>query len=87
MNYKESQLILDEIKKSNKILLNCHRSPDPDSIGSALALQIGLLSLGKEVEIILHSQALLIGNKFLSEEKQSILDKFIFSYQFALVIF
>ena len=58
MNYKESQLILDEIKKSNKILLNCHRSPDPDSIGSALALQIGLLSLGKEVEIICPSDEL-----------------------------
>jgi len=52
MNYKESQLILDEIKKANKILLNCHRGPDPDSIGSALAMKEVLFGLGKDVMII-----------------------------------
>ena len=39
MNYPESQLILEEIKKANKVLLNCHRSPDSDSIGSTLAMR------------------------------------------------
>lgn len=38
MNYPESQLILEEVKKAKRILINCHRSPDPDSIGSALSL-------------------------------------------------
>ncbi len=48
MNYPESQLILEEIKKANKILLNCHRSPDPDSVGSALSIYHLLQLLGKE---------------------------------------
>ncbi|KKR85979.1 MAG: DHH family protein [Candidatus Woesebacteria bacterium GW2011_GWB1_41_10] len=52
MNYEESQKILDEIKKANKILLNCHRSPDPDSVGGALAMRRVLFDMGKEVEII-----------------------------------
>lgn len=52
MNYPESQLILDEIKKADKILLNCHRGPDSDSVGSALAMKKVLSGLGKEVEII-----------------------------------
>jgi phosphoesterase RecJ-like protein len=52
MNYAESQQILEEIKKSGKILVNCHRSPDPDSIGSALALKNVLEEMGKEVTVI-----------------------------------
>lgn len=48
MNYPESQLILEEIKKANKILVNCHRSPDPDSVGSALSIYRLLQLLGKE---------------------------------------
>jgi phosphoesterase RecJ-like protein len=38
MNYPESQIILDEIKKADKILINCHTTPDADSVGSAFAL-------------------------------------------------
>ena len=56
MNYPESQLILDEIKKAKRILLNCHRHPDSDSIGSTLAMRQVLLKLGKEIEIICPSE-------------------------------
>ena len=52
MNYKESQQILKEIKKAKKIVVSCHRGPDPDSIGSALAFYYYLNSIGKEVEVI-----------------------------------
>lgn len=38
MYYSESQIILDEIKKADKILINCHTTPDADSVGSAFAL-------------------------------------------------
>lgn len=38
MNYPESQIILNEIKKAKKILINCHTNPDADSVGSAYAL-------------------------------------------------
>ena len=58
MQYKQSQNILDEIKKVNKVVLNCHRSPDPDSIGSALALREVLLGMGKKVEVICPSKDL-----------------------------
>lgn len=58
MNYKQSQKILEEIRKSDKILLNCHRNPDPDSIGSALALREILLGMNKKVEVICPSKEL-----------------------------
>lgn len=58
MNYKESALILEEIKKAKRILLNCHRGPDPDSIGCALAMYQVLISMDKEVEIICPSDQL-----------------------------
>ncbi len=48
MNYKESSLILEEIKKAKRILVNCHRSPDPDSVGSALSIYHALQLVGKE---------------------------------------
>lgn len=44
--------ILDEIKKSNNILMHCHPSPDPDSVGSTLAFGYALEQLGKEFTII-----------------------------------
>ena len=52
MNYKESKKILEEIKKAKRILVNCHRSPDSDAVGSALALSGILGNMGKEVLII-----------------------------------
>lgn len=58
MNYPQSQQILEEIKKANKILVNCHRGPDPDSIGSALSLKMVLEGMGKEVDIVCVSEEL-----------------------------
>jgi phosphoesterase RecJ-like protein len=52
MNYQESERILEEVKKANSILVNCHRGPDSDSVGSALALSRILKNLGKDVLII-----------------------------------
>lgn len=52
MNYKESADILKEIKKSKNILINCHRGPDSDSVGSALGLYRVLKNLGREVSLI-----------------------------------
>ena len=52
MNYKESEAVLKEIKSADKILLNCHKSPDPDSVGSALAMALVLKNLGKEVTVV-----------------------------------
>ena len=44
--------IINKIKTFNKIAITFHISPDGDSLGSALALLIGLRKLGKEVYII-----------------------------------
>lgn len=52
MNYKESAKILKEIEKADRILLNCHRRPDPDSVGSALALKSVLEDMDKKVKVI-----------------------------------
>lgn len=52
MNYELSAEIFEEVKKADRILINCHRNPDPDSIGSAMALFTVLKNMGKEVQVI-----------------------------------
>lgn len=47
-----SKQVFDLIQKSNSILLHCHYSPDPDSLGSTLATKHALESVGKKVTII-----------------------------------
>ncbi|AND85032.1 bifunctional oligoribonuclease/PAP phosphatase NrnA [Clostridium tyrobutyricum] len=44
--------ILETIKKSNKFAITFHKSPDGDSIGSALALFQGLKSIGKQITLL-----------------------------------
>jgi phosphoesterase RecJ-like protein len=44
--------ILEIIKASNNILLHCHPAPDPDSVGSALAMKFALEQLGKKATVI-----------------------------------
>ncbi|HEY4504120.1 MAG TPA: bifunctional oligoribonuclease/PAP phosphatase NrnA [Candidatus Paceibacterota bacterium] len=41
-----------EIDKAKSIILHCHPSPDPDSVGSVLAMKFGLEQLGKKVTAI-----------------------------------
>lgn len=49
---KYSDVILHEVKLADSILLHCHPSPDPDSVGSALAMKFVLESMGKKVTVI-----------------------------------
>lgn len=49
---KLAPIIWQEIGKSTNILLHCHPSPDPDSLGSTLALMHVLRRLGKNVTVI-----------------------------------
>lgn len=58
MNYKESKKILDEIKKAKKILISCHRRPDPDSVSSALAMYSALNQFGKDAGIVCRDDVL-----------------------------
>jgi len=50
--HDKAALILAEIKKAKSILLHCHPSPDPDSVGSALAMKFALEQLGKKATVI-----------------------------------
>lgn len=45
--------ILEAIQKPSKILLHCHPYPDPDSVGSVLAMANVLKKLGKDVTTII----------------------------------
>jgi phosphoesterase RecJ-like protein len=49
---EKASLILAEIKKARSILLHCHPSPDPDSVGSALAMKFALEQMGKKATVI-----------------------------------
>src|SRR3989344_3205155 len=44
--------ILSHIEKANSILLHCHPSPDPDSVGSVLAMKCALEQMGKKATVI-----------------------------------
>ena len=52
MHYKESPVILQKIKGAKNVVINCHKSPDPDSVGSALSVYLVLKNLGKKVTIV-----------------------------------
>ena len=45
--------IKDKILKSQKIAIFNHKNPDGDAMGSAYALKLALLSIGKEAEVFL----------------------------------
>ncbi len=52
MKYKESDEILEKIKAAQNILLNVHRNPDLDTVGSSMAIKEALETLGKKVTVI-----------------------------------
>lgn len=52
MYYSQSLKILETVKKANNILINVHRNPDLDSIGSATALYQALTKIGKKVTLV-----------------------------------
>lgn len=47
-----SNQIMETVNKSNNILLHCHPYPDPDSIGSVLAMASVLKKMNKDVVLI-----------------------------------
>ena len=49
---KYAPIIHSEVQKAKHILLHCHPSPDPDSVGSVLAMKLALEQLGKKVTLI-----------------------------------
>lgn len=50
MHYQESKRILEKINKAKRILLNVHRNPDFDSVGSSQAMYQALWKKGKKVD-------------------------------------
>ena len=52
MFYQQSSKILEIIKNSNNILINIHRNPDLDSVGSATAMYQVFTKMGKKVTLI-----------------------------------
>ncbi|MBQ4580887.1 MAG: DHH family phosphoesterase [Clostridia bacterium] len=44
--------VMDAIRAAEKIALVCHVSPDGDTVGSALAMRLGLMELGKHVTLL-----------------------------------
>ena len=49
MMTRKPEEVLDALKKAESIVLISHISPDGDTIGSGLALRLGLEQLGKKV--------------------------------------
>ena len=81
MYYKKSNKILQEIKKSKNILINCHESPDADSVGSALSLSYVLKFFSKTVQIICPDK--IPDNLFFLKDSEKILKIDIQSFNFS----
>ena len=47
--------ITSQILKLNKVLIFSHNRPDGDTVGSATALRLALLKLGKQVDLVCDS--------------------------------
>lgn len=82
MNYcKESKQIIEKIDASQKILLVVHRGPDPDSVGSNLAMYHALHSMGKkDVTIISEDKPPLSLNFLPGIEKIEVVDMGTFDF-------
>lgn len=52
LNSEKIIQIKSEIDKAKYILLHCHVGPDPDSVGSTLAMKLALEQMGKRVSLI-----------------------------------
>ena len=52
----EINKIKEIVLNSENILITAHENPDCDALGSTLALGIGLLSMGKNVELYNHNK-------------------------------
>lgn len=74
MNYSESQLVLDEIKKAKRILINCHTNPDADSVGSAFALNEVLKVYFKKDVTVIYPDDLPENTLFLKDSLESEVD-------------
>ena len=48
---RKPEAIAKLVRESQRIALCCHVNPDGDTLGSALALRLGLIALGKDVEV------------------------------------
>ncbi len=44
--------VISAIERANTVAIACHISPDGDTVGSALALRLGLMGLGKAVTLV-----------------------------------
>lgn len=70
MNYKQSKEILEEIKKSKRILINCHFAPDYDSIAGCVSLYQVINNLGKDVSMF--SPSSLIRETFFLKDVEKV---------------
>ena len=46
-------IILEEIKKAETIVVLCHESPDGDAVASSLSVMHAVAKLGKEADVII----------------------------------
>ncbi len=49
----EMNKVLSAVKAAGSVLLFCHVAPDGDTLGSALALRLRLMAMGKQVTVLL----------------------------------
>ncbi len=49
--------VVDAIRGHDRFVLTTHENPDGDALGSLLAMQLGLVQLGKDTVMVLHGDA------------------------------
>src|SRR5437763_14263978 len=53
--------VVEAIRSHDRVLVTTHENPDGDALGSLLATKLALEQLGKDVVMVLHSDAPLPG--------------------------
>ena len=43
--------VMEALRAARSVTLVCHVSPDGDTVGSALAMRLALLAMGKQVQL------------------------------------
>jgi phosphoesterase RecJ-like protein len=73
---KLAPVVLETINKSTSVLMHCHPGPDPDSIGTTLAMKFGLEQIGKKVTLIIGDSEVPSSAEFLPGNEKIIKKNF-----------
>ena len=53
---RNAEAVAEAVRRAERIAVCSHINPDGDTIGCALAMRLGLIALGKKVQVFCHDK-------------------------------